>query len=112
MDKDPEPINEPNPYITPENYYEGYADSIEAMKNRPEFVEFDKLCHLVFGTPDGKHLIEEIEKRFLLPALASPMAPNYKTMVIYTEGFKDAFRTLKAHIHSHQQRIDAENKPL
>lgn len=100
-----------NPYIDPENYFQGYQDSIDKMKERPEFVEFDKLCHLVFGTPDGKHLMEEIERRYLLPALCSPTAPNYQTMVIYTEGFKDAFRSIKSVILSHEQRIKAENTP-
>jgi hypothetical protein len=102
---------EKNPYIEPENYFEGYQDSIDKMKERPEFVEFDKLCHLVFGTPDGKHLMEEIERRYLLPALCSPTVPNYQTMVIYTEGFKDAFRSIKSVILSHEQRIKAENTP-
>ena len=100
-----------NPYIDPENYFAGYQDSIDKMKERPEFVEFDKLCHLVFGTPDGKHLMEEIERRYLLPALCSPQSPNYSTMVIYTEGFKDAFRSIKSVIMSHDQRIKAENSP-
>ena len=102
---------EKNPYIEPENYFEGYQDSIDKMKERPEFVEFDKLCHLVFGTPDGKHLMEEIERRYLLPALCSPASQNYQTMVIYTEGFKDAFRSIKSVILSHEQRIKAENTP-
>jgi len=97
-----------NPYIESENYYDGYQDSIEKMKQRPELVEFDMLCHLVFETPNGKHLMEEIENRYLMPALCSPLAPNYKTMVIYTEGYKDAFRTIRACILSHNQRIKAE----
>lgn len=102
---------EKNPYIEPENYFEGYQDSIDKMKQRPEFVEYDKLCHLVFNTPDGKHLMAEIERRYLLPALCSPTAQNYQTMVIYTEGFKDAFRSIKSVILSHEQRIKAENTP-
>lgn len=101
-----------NPFIEPENYYDGYKESIEKLKDRPEFVEFDKLCHLVFHTPDGKHLMEEIERRYLIPALASPVTPNYQTMVIYTEGYKDAFRTLRSCIMSHDQRIKAETNPL
>lgn len=102
---------EKNPYIEPENYFDGYQDSIDKMKERPEFVEYDKLCHLVFSTPDGKHLMKEIERRYLLPALCSPAAQNYQTMVIYTEGFKDAFRSIKSVIQSHEQRIKAENTP-
>lgn len=102
---------ETNPYIQPENYYAGYQESIDKLKDRPDIVEFDMLCHLVFQTPDGKHLLDEIEKRYLIPALCSPLSRDYRTMVIYTEGYKDAFRTLKACITSHEQRIKAENTP-
>jgi hypothetical protein len=99
---------ENNPYIEPENYYAGYQESIDKLKNNPEYVEFDKLVHMVFGTPDGKLLLEEIDKRFLNPALISPNNPNYQIMVIYTEGYKEAFRHLKSCYLSHDQRIKAE----
>lgn len=100
-----------NPYIEPENYFDGYKESIEKLKERPEFVEFDKLCHLVFGTPDGQHLMKELEKRFLINSLCSPNVPNYQTLVIYTEGFRDAIRQLRNSVLSHEQRIKAENTP-
>lgn len=104
-------MTDKNPYIEPENYYEGYQESINKMKDRPEFVQFDKLCHLVFHTPDGKHLMEEIEKRYLLPALASPANANYAELVVYMEGFKEAFRMIRNCCLSHEQRIKAEDIP-
>ena len=100
-----------NPYIKPENYYDGYNENLDKLKSNPEAVEFDKLCHLVFETPNGKHLIEEIDKRFLMPALAAPTNTNYQNLVVYTEGFKEAFRMIKQCILAHDQRINAENKP-
>ena len=103
---------EKNPYIEPENYFEGYQENIDKLKDKPEFVEFDKLCHLVFVTPDGKHLMEEIEKRFLIPALCAPTTPNYATNVIWAEGYKEAFRMLRNCIMSHDQRLKAENTPI
>jgi hypothetical protein len=99
-----------NPYITPENYYAGYQDSIDGLKNKPEIVEFDKLCHLVFNTPDGKKFMEEVEKRYLIPALSSPANPQYAMLVTYTEGFKEAFRMLKNCVMTHEQRIKAETQ--
>jgi hypothetical protein len=104
-------LGENNPLLQEENYYEGYQKSIDSLKNNPEIVQFDKLCHLVFSTPDGQHLLEEIKKRYLIPALADPMASNYSNMVIYTEGFKNAFRTIMHCVLSHDQRIKAETKP-
>lgn len=102
-------MTEKNPYLEPENYYEGYQKSIDDLKNNPEFVEFDKLCHLVFNTPDGKHLMEEIEKRYILPALCTPTTPNFETTLIWTEGYKEGLRMLMHAVKSHEQRIKAEN---
>ena len=99
-----------NPYIKPENYYAGYQDSMEKLKENPDLVEFDKLCHLVFTSPDGIALMDQIDKRYLLPSLASPASANYETMVVYTEGFKEAFRMIKGFVLSHDQRIKAEIK--
>jgi len=103
---------EKNPYIEPENYFEGYQDNIDKLKDNPQFVEFDKLCHLVFGNPDGQELMKEIEKRFLIPSLVSPTTQNYQHMVIWAEGYKEAFRMLRNCTLSHEQRIKAENTPI
>lgn len=97
-----------NPFIEPENYYDGYQESIDKLKDNPEYTEFDKLCHLVFMTPDGKHLMEELEKRYLIPALATPNNPNFETLLVWTDGYKEAFRMLKHCVKSHEQRIKAE----
>jgi len=101
-------MTDENPYIQPENYYAGYQESIDRMKEKPDVVEFDKLCHMVFNAPDGKALMNEIDKRFIMPALASPANPNYDTLVVFMEGFKEAFRTIKNCITAHEQRIRAE----
>jgi hypothetical protein len=105
-------LDEKNEMLEPENYYEGYQQSVDNLKNNPDLVEFDKLCHLVFMNPNGKQLLEEIEKRYLIPCLASPASPNYETLVIFTEGFKDAFRTILHCVKAHEQRIKAENEPI
>ena len=102
-------MTEENPYLTPENYYDGYQENINKLKDNPEFVEFDKLCHLVFNTPDGKHLMQELEKRYLIPALANPSSENFETLLIWTDGYKEAFRMLRHCVTSHEQRIKAEN---
>lgn len=97
-----------NEFIKPENYYDGYKESMEKLKGNKEVVEFDRLCHMVFTTPDGKSFIKEIEKRFLMPALCVPTQPNYQQTVIFMEGFKEAFRVIKNCILSHDQRIKAD----
>lgn len=97
-----------NPYINPPNYFEGYDENIENLKNQPELVSFDKLCYEVFEmTEAGKKLMAVIEERFLLPSLAQ-MNNNYQISCIHAEGLKDGFRMLRQAVASHKQRIKAE----
>jgi hypothetical protein len=97
-----------NPFLKQENYFEGYNKSIDDLKNRPELIEFDKLIYEVFNTEMGKKLMELFEERYLIPALADRNAPNYQLILMWADGFKDAFRMIKHTIHSHEQRIKAE----
>lgn len=101
----------PNPYIDPTDYYRQYNESLEAMKNKPEVVEFDRLCFELFeANPQGQQFMKIITDRYLIPALAASTAPNFGEQLMYTEGFKEAFRMLRTNIVSHQQRIHAEIK--
>ena|ERR1700739_2390542 len=101
---------EDNPFIKPENFFEGYNQSIEDFKNRPELVSFDKICHDLFTSDVGKKFMEYVHENFLIPPMADRYGRNFKEMIIWGEGFKDAFRTLKMHVRSHAQRIQAEGK--
>jgi hypothetical protein len=98
-----------NPYLEPENYYKGYQDSIDGLKNKPELVEMDKLCYFVFNTDDGKKLMDEITERFLIPGFIHPNGQNIEASAVYFEGFKEAFRMIRNCIRSHKQRIEAES---
>jgi len=100
-----------NPYINnnPNEYFAGYNESIDKNKNHPETVTFDKLCHAVFTqTDDGRQLLKMIEERFIMPGLIDPANSNYKTGVVYYDGFKAAFRTLTNSVKFHNQRIERE----
>lgn len=98
-----------NPYIKSENYYDGYNEKIDALKNNPEIVEMDKLCYEVLEKNEqGKKLLELLEKRFVYPALARPGVQGYSDMVTFYEGVKESIRMLRVSIVSHQSRIDKE----
>lgn len=101
-------IEETNPYLQQEDYFEGYQKKIEELKQRPDVVELDKLCYLVFQSEDGKKLLNEFVERYLLPGFANPSAPNAGEAALYYEGFKEGFRLIRGSIRAHQQRIDAE----
>lgn len=100
---------ETNPFLEPENYYKGYQESIDNLKNKPESVELEKLCYFVFSTEDGKKFLNEVTERFLIPGFIHPNGQNIQYAAVYYEGFKEAFRMIRNCIKSHEQRIQAEN---
>jgi hypothetical protein len=101
---------ETNEYLKQENYFEGYQKKINELKSRPDVVELDKLCFMVFASEDGKKLLNEFMERYLLPGFVNPGAPNPGEAALYYEGFKEAFRLIRGSIRAHQQRIEAEKQ--
>lgn len=63
---------ETNPYLQQEDYFAGYQKKIDELKHRPDVVELDKLCFMVFSTEDGKKLLNEFVERYLLPGFVNP----------------------------------------
>lgn len=99
-----------NPLIEPEDYFAGYREKIEGLKNNPELIEFDKLCFELFeSNKQGKRFLELIRERYLVPALAKPGTATYQLDIMWAEGFKDFGRMLLSSVISHQQRIVAGN---
>ena len=97
-----------NPLIEPENYFAGYQESIEKMKNNPQLIEWDKLCFELFEVnPQGKKFLEIVTERYLIPAIAKPGTATYQLDVMWSEGFKDFGRMLLSAIRTHQHRIAA-----
>ncbi len=102
-------MSETNPFLEQEDYYQGYQKKIDELKHRPEFVELDKLCYLVFSTEDGKKLLDEITERYLLPGFVNPSMVNAADASLYYEGFKEAYRLIRGCVKAHKQRIEAES---
>lgn len=98
-----------NPFLEQENYFEGYQDSINNLKNNPDLVEIEKLCYLVFSTDDGKKLLETFMERYVIPGFINPNTANPGDAALYYEGFKESFRMIRSCIKSHDQRIKAES---
>lgn len=99
-----------NPLLQREDYLKGYRDSVEELKNRPELVSFEKLTYEVFSTEQGKKFLEYVKERYLIPSIVNREAPNYQTLCIWADGFKDFPRMLIQNILSHEQRIVAGTK--
>lgn len=101
---------ETNPYLQPENYFERYQKNIEELKKRPDLVQLDMLCFVVFSTDDGKKLLNELTERYLLPGFVNPGLPEPAQAALYYEGFKEAFRLIRGSVKAHEQRIEAEKQ--
>lgn len=97
-----------NPLLQPEDYLSGYRESIEALKNKPEIIAFDKMCYELFsGSEMGKKFMQHVKDSYLIPSLVNRDAPNYDKLVIWADGFKDFGRMLVQCVMSHEQRIKA-----
>lgn len=101
---------ENNPLLQQENFFQGYADKIEELKNQPEIIEFDKLTFEIFEmTEAGRKWMQIVTENYLIPGLAKPGTPTYQIDVMWWDGFKEFGRTIRNAIKSHQQRIIAGN---
>ncbi len=99
-----------NPLLKQEDYAAQYNESIQKLKNQPEIIEFDKICYeLFFANEMGKKFMEIIMERYLLRPSGDKNSPNYGQIVIWGEGFKEAFLVIRASARSHEQRIKSEN---
>ncbi len=100
-----------NPLLQQEDFMKPYQDNIEKLKDKPDALLFEKLCYELFaGNDSGKKFMEIVIERYLIAPLADKSNPNYALMVIWSEGFKDAFRLLRQCVTSHDQRIKAGAK--
>ncbi len=97
-----------NPLLEPEDYFAGYKDSIDKLKNDPKVIEFDKLCYELFSVNDlGKKFIELVTERYLLTVAGTPGSPTYPQECMWSEGVRYAFLLLRNSVKQHEQRIHA-----
>lgn len=97
-----------NPLLQPEDFSAGYRESVEALKNRPDLVQFDKLCYELFSSEMGKKFMDYVTEAYLIPPMADRNSPQFNTTAVWSEGFKDFARMLRSAVKSHEQRIQAE----
>ena len=96
---------EDNPFLKATNYYSGYQEGVDKLKETPEIFEMDKLIYEVFHLDaKGARLLELFERDFVMPSLAAVGAEHYERHVTYYEGFKDAFRRIRTSVE-YQKRI-------
>ncbi len=100
-----------NPLLQPENYYEGYNDSIKQNSTQSESIELDKLCFHVFGmSEDGLKLMQILKDRFIYCSTPCSLNANFETSAVYYEGYREAFRQLIAAVENYKMRMEYEAK--
>jgi len=94
-----------------EDYWAGYEESINKLKDDPNVVEFDKLCFEVFGmSAAGKKLIEHFKEKIIFPSIPGQADSNFDKRCIYYEGYKEAFRQLIYATQNYRTRKEAEDQ--
>lgn len=100
--------DQPNAMLEPEDYSAGYQKNIDALRNNPEVIAFDKMCYEVFDANEtGRKFLEFAKERFLIHSQIQRGAPTYETDLVWQEGFRDSYRMIIQAVMSHQQRIKA-----
>lgn len=95
-----------NPLLEQENYFKGYDDSVNSLKNRPELLEFDRLCYEIFeNTEAGRKFMELVTDRYLLAPACIPGSPTFDKEAMWGEGLRYGFLLLRNSVKSHKQRI-------
>ena len=98
-----------NPLLKQEDYAAGYNESIQKLKNKPELIEFDRMCYELFIASEmGRKFMEYVTENYLLRPAGDKNAANYGQIVIWGEGFKEAFLVIRQAAKSHEQRIKSE----
>lgn len=104
---------ENNPFLQQENYFKGYEDSINQLKNDPSLLEFDRLCYELFEHQEaGRRFMELITDRYLLMPGSLPGSRTFDNEVKWAEGLRYAFLLLRNAVKAHKQRIEAQGTSL
>ena len=102
---------ETNPLIQPENYFQGYTDSVEKLKHNPELIEYDKLCYELFEHQEvGRKFMEHVINRYLLAPGGTPGSPTFANEVMWAEGLRYFILLLRNSVKAHKQRIEAHKQ--
>jgi hypothetical protein len=103
-----EQLEQRNPILEQEDYYKGYNEKIQEMRNKPEVIEFEKLVYELFEmNPQGKRFLELIVEKYLIPRRSQPGTQTFAMDLLWEDGYKSPFREIRDAIRSHQNRIMA-----
>ncbi len=95
-----------------EDYWAGYQESIDKLRNDPETISFDQLCFEVFNSKEGKKLLEYFESNIVMGAVPSKIDNNFDKSCIYYEGYRQGFRQIIHAVKNYQLRKEAQQAKL
>lgn len=98
-----------NPYITPDDYLEGYRKSAETIQLNKDYVDVEKLCYQVFeNSKNGKKLLEYLKKQFIFTPTPGQIGKDYDQACIYQEGLRYLILSFISGIESYKQRVKSD----
>lgn len=98
-----------NPLIEPYDYFKGYKESAEKLKNDPATVAFDRLCYEVFEhNESGKRLLGFLQERYLMALGPNTNSESYINALTKLDGLRELILIFINSVRSHSQRIKAE----
>ena len=94
-----------------EDYFKGYQDNVDKLRESGEQLEFDKMCFEVFGKSEaGKQLLDFLAEKVVMASVPSPMGDGYREACIYYEGYREGYRQLIHAVKSYPERRKAEEE--
>ena len=93
-----------------EDYFGGYQEKIDALKEESQSVELDKMCYEAFNNEAGKVLLEYLAEKVVMASVPQSMGDAYANACIYYEGYREGYRQLIHAVKSYPVRREAEEK--
>jgi hypothetical protein len=94
-----------------EDYFKGYQDNIDELREKGDKFEFDKSCFEVFSASDeGKKLLDYFLEKVVMASVPAQVDGNYGNACMYFEGYREGFRQIIHGVKSYPERKKAEEK--
>ena len=92
-----------------EDYFKGYQDNIDKMREEGEHFEFDKKCYEVFKASEaGKDLLDYFMEKIVIAPVPAQINESYANSCIYFEGYREGYRQILHAVKSYPLRKEAE----
>lgn len=95
-----------NPFMPqPEDYFQGYNESIQKNFN-PKHLKFAELTYRLFSSEDGVAWLEQVKKD-LMYTFADPTMINYALHMATVEGVRKHLYNIELMLEAHKKHLQS-----